>query len=332
MTYRRPDAVFLVLAAACLLATLAAFEPRLTRERALRDVLFVVDVTQSMNARDMTVGGRPASRLDHVKDVLPKLLSTLPCGSRAGLAIFAERRSLTFIEPIEICENYAPLTEAISTLTWRMAWEGDSFVVQALHHALARAVNLGVDLVFLTDGHEAPPLPRSGIPGYAGDPNDVGGLILGVGGTTPVPIPRYDDTGRETGVFEQDDVQQYPRRGSLPSADAATRPGYHPSSDLDGETDLARREHLSALQAAYLQALAASVGLAYFDAELGGEAFLAALSRHTEPRRILAPMGVAWAPAAAALALALFSYALSALRRHRWRRPSSPTEATGRPR
>lgn len=319
MTYRRPDAIFILLAAACLLAIFAAFDPRVTRERGLRDLLFVVDVTQSMNARDMVVDGRPASRLDYVKALLPALLSALPCGSRAGLAVFAERRSLTFIEPVEVCENFAPLTESISALTWRMAWEGDSFVAQAVYHALDRARTLGVDLVFLTDGHEAPPLPYSGIPAYPGDPGQVGGLILGVGGASPVPIPKHDDTGREIGFFEKDDVQQWPRRSNLPAADAAARPGYHPSSDLHGNAELSWREHLSALQAPYLQALGAGTGLGYFGADLTADAFLAELARHTEPRRILAPVGMAWAPAALALSLALFSYAVTVLDRRRRR-------------
>ena len=331
MTYRRPDAVLLLLAAACLLASFAAFDPRVSRERALRDVLFVVDVTQSMNARDMILDGRPASRLDYVKALLPKLLSALPCGSRAGLAIFSERRSLTFVEPVEICENYAPLTEAIAALTWRMAWEGDSFIAQAVYHALDRAQSLDVDLVFLTDGHEAPPLPYAGVPAYDGDPGRVGGLILGVGGTSPVPIPKHDDTGREIGFFAQDDVQQWPRRSNLPAADAATRPGYHPSSDLHGDVELSWNEHLSALQPAYLQALGAAGGLGYLGADLTAASFLAALARHTEPRRISAPIGIAWAPAAVALALALLSYAFTAFGR-RWRHSSSTIEATGQPR
>ena len=70
-------------------------------------------------------------------------------------------------------------------LDWRMAWEGDSYVAKGLYSAIDIAKSLKSDLIFITDGHELPPLPFSGLPPFEGKPGDVGGLIVGVGSHTP---------------------------------------------------------------------------------------------------------------------------------------------------
>ena len=92
MTMRRDRRVASgLLALALLLTGVALADPRVSRQVALRDLLLTVDITRSMNARDMD----GQSRLDAVKRILPEVLARLPCGSRAGLAVFTERRTLT---------------------------------------------------------------------------------------------------------------------------------------------------------------------------------------------------------------------------------------------
>lgn len=313
--WREPAVVLLALAGAA--ALLAAFDPRFSRVVALRDLVFVVDITRSMNVRDADAGSGPVSRLDEVKADLPRLVAGLPCGSRAGLGIFTERRSLTFIEPVEVCENYAPLVAAIGALDWRMAWEGDSMIARGLNHALDRAGELDADLVFLTDGQEAPPLPYAGPPPYRGEIGRVGGVVVGVGGTVPAPIPRYDREGREIGFLRPEDVQQAPRRIGAPPTDAASRPGYHPRNNPYGEADLTGEEHLSGLRSGYLEERARELGLGYVPLAAGvpavGEAIVRASHAREETRRV--PVGVF--PASLALAALALSYGTRALRNHR---------------
>lgn len=310
---RRASLGLLLLALALALA--AALDPRQPREVRLREFMLVIDVTRSMNARDMTVGGANASRLDAAKAILPETLARLPCGSRVGLGVFTERRSLTLIEPVEICANYAPLTGALAGLDWRMAWEGDSLVARGLHHALDRAAGLGADLVFVTDGQEAPPLPASGPPRYRGAPGQVRGLVLGAGGPMPVPIPRFDRDGREIGFYRPEDTQQGAARIGPPPADAASRPGYHPRNNPYGESDLAGEEHLSALRSEYLRERATEIGLGYATLSDGPAAVLAAIEGATrfEPARV--PVSLAALPASVALAALSCAYAVAALGR-----------------
>lgn len=313
-----------LVALALALAGLALSDPQMVRSQPLRDLLVIIDITRSMNARDM----EGQSRLEAVQRILPEVLARLPCGSRIGLGIFTERRSLTFLEPVEICAGYAPLTGALRALDWRMAWEGDSLVARGLIHARARATALGADLVFVTDGQEAPPLPYSGPPPVAGMQGKVGGLIIGVGGAVPVPIPKFDRDGRESGFYRPEDVQQAPARIGAPPADAASRPGYHPRNNPYGEGDLAGEEHLTSLRGAYLADRAEAMGFGYVALSAGPAAVETAMLRHSRPRPGQSRQGWAAIPAATALALLVASY-LIGIHRNRigHRRPGSPPKA-----
>ena len=67
------DARFWLLLAAVALTLLAILVPRIQMTRNVYDVVAVLDVTGSMNARDMTVDGKPATRLDAAKASLEGL-------------------------------------------------------------------------------------------------------------------------------------------------------------------------------------------------------------------------------------------------------------------
>lgn len=304
-TIRRDRRVALgLLALALLLTGVALAGPRVARQVALRDLLLTVDITRSMNARDMD----GQSRLDAVKRILPEVLARLPCGSRAGLAVFTERRTLTFMEPVEICANYAALTGSIHALDWRMAWEGDSMIARGLIHARDRAEALGADLVFVTDGQEAPPLPYAGPPPFRAEPGRVGGVIVGAGRTTPVPIPRFDRDGREIGFYRPEDVQQAPARIGEPPPDAAERPGYHPRNNPYGEADLTGEEHLSGLRADYLRERAKIMGLGYAALTDGPQRLTEKILASTHARQEVRPVSVAVVPAALAVVCLIASY------------------------
>ncbi len=276
MTARR--ATLPALAAA--LATAAVIGPGVPGTRDLRDVLIVVDISRSMNVRDMD----GISRLDATRDILTRWIASQPCGTRVGIGLFTERRSLTLIAPVEICTDYAALSGVLTGLDWRMAWEGDSMISKGVNHALNRARGMNTALIFVTDGQEAPPLPYSGPEPWTGD--SPGGLIIGAGGDQPAPIPKFDDLGRETGFYGADDVQHAPSRVGPPPADAAERPGFHPRQNPYGESDLAGSEHLSALRADYLTQLAQDRGLGFARLSGGPAAIQAALSAHAPARQL----------------------------------------------
>lgn len=290
------------------LALVAAAGPGIEGRRELRDVLIVVDITRSMNVRDMD----GASRLDAARDVLTRWIASQPCGARVGLGFFTERRSLTLIEPVEICTDYATLAGTLAGLDWRMAWEGDSMISKGLNHALNRARGLDAALIFVTDGQEAPPLPYSGPDGWRQD--SPGGVVLGAGGDQPAPIPKFDDLGRETGFYGPTDVQHAPARIGAPPTDAADRPGFHPRNNPYGEADLEGSEHLSAMRAEYLTRLAGERGMGFARLSAGPAALQATLAAHAPARRVATHRSLS--PVFGALALAVLLAALLATPLH----------------
>lgn len=303
--WRDPRRWLLLAALAGALAALAG--PTRTLPRPAHDLLFVLDVTGSMAVRDQTVDGRPASRLEAARRRVRGALARLPCGSRAGLGVFTERRSFLLFEPVETCANFPALDGAVAALDARMAWEGDSHVARGLHRAIALADGVGADLVFVTDGHEAPPLPGGRAPAFEGEAGRVRGLVVGVGGPVPVPIPRFDDQGRETGAYAMADVPQENRSGP-PPADAQSRPGWHPRYAPFGADAAGGTEHLSSLRDAHLRGLAEAAGLGY--APPGDAAALVdALAAAARVRTVDATVDLSPWPAALALAALAALYA-----------------------
>lgn len=300
------------LAAALLLAVLAVVVPPLPLTRTGVSVLAVVDITGSMNVRDYTRDGRPASRLDTAKAALRDLIPELPCGSRLALALFTERRPFLLFAPIEVCADFAPLDGAIAALDWRMAWEGDSRIAAGLHRAVAMAGDLDADLLFITDGQETPPLPPNGLPPFEGKAGAVRGLIVGAGGYGLSPIPKFNDRGRETGFYAETDVQQENRFGP-PPADAESREGYNPRNAPFGGSAARGEEHLSSVREPHLKALAAQTGLAYAHLD-GPDSLRAPLLAAATPRPLPGRLDLRPFLGAAALALVLAAFLADALR------------------
>ena len=312
MRERLEDVRFWVLLAALVLTVLAMILPRIKLTRNAYDIVAVVDITGSMNTRDMTVSGKPVSRLEASKDALERLLATLPCQSRLGLGVFTERRSFLLFNPVEVCENFAPIETAIQNLDWRMAWEGDSMVSKGFYSAVAIADDLKADLLFVTDGHEAPPLPPGGgIPDFEGTPGKVMGLVLGIGGKDKVPMPKYDDEGNEIGTYGPMDVPQENHSGP-PPPDAHLRPGYHPKWAPFGTDVQKGEEHLTSVRSEHLDSLSAKAGLAHADL-VDTKDVLGAIASHAHTRPVEVSVDIRPIPAALALALLVGLYAIPRL-------------------
>jgi mxaL protein len=252
----------LLLLSALVSIWIAILLPPIPTPRAGVDVLVVVDITGSMNTRDYQLDGKPVSRLSIAKAALTKTMASLPCPSRIGLALFSERITFLLFEPVDVCANYGAVTGAIDAIDWREAWDGDSHIAAGLNHAVDTARSLNSDLVFVTDGQEAPPLPFSGGPPFEGEKGAVKGLIVGAGGYALSPIPKFDDRGQEIGFWGVDDVPHENRFGPPPPG-AESRPGYEVRNAPFGAVAPKGTEHLSSVREPYLQSLADRTGLTY---------------------------------------------------------------------
>lgn len=260
---RRRLASLLLLTSAAIALGAGFVHPAVTVRRDLFDHVVTIDITQSMNVADLRLNGKPVSRLTFVKYALRQTLLDLPCGSRIGWAIFTEYRTLLLLAPLEVCANLTELRTTLEHIDARMAWAGNSEVGKGLHSALGIVGQLPdkPSLVFISDGHEAPPIdPRFRRP-LDDVRGAVPGVIVGVGDLAASPIPKTDPDGRPLGFWQADEVLQTdPRRPGRSDLGVAPAPGDSaaPQSAATGGT-----EHLSALHEGHLQALADQVGLRY---------------------------------------------------------------------
>jgi mxaL protein len=271
---------WLLTAAACLLAA-CLLNPGWPVERARFDHVIVLDITQSMDVQDESLDGAPVSRLVYAKHALRQALLRLPCGSKVGWGVFTEYRSFLLFEPVEVCANLSELRSTLTHMDGRMAWSGNSEIAKGLHSAIdvARHLPGSPSLVFVTDGHEAPPLNPLHRPSFDDKPGEVAGVIVGVGDVRPSPIPKSDPSGRPLGFWQADEVAQTDLygdgrgasvTGERMSEDAAAAPapalGATPGS-----------EHLSAMREPYLRLLGRERGLGFVRLE-SPEALAAALT------------------------------------------------------
>jgi mxaL protein len=325
----RGELLALALAALCLLAAL--FAPSLPGERHLFEHVVVLDITQSMDVRDIPVAeGRPQSRLAAAKAALHRGLLALPCGSRVGLGVFTEHRTLLLLTPMEVCEHMAELRATLARIDGRMAWAGDSEVAKGLHAGLRQLAQLPgrPSLLFVTDGHEAPPLDARQRPRFDGTPGDIAGVLVGVGGRALQPIPRSDPSGRPIGTWGADDVMQvdpYSQgRGASVAGETMTAPAL--VQPAPGATP--GREHLSSLREGYLRLLAGETGLDY--AELAADDGLAPLlTRASLARPVASRVELAGPLAGLALALLLGLWLRPWWRHAAARRTSAQPAAAG---
>jgi mxaL protein len=194
-------------------------------EQPVYDVQITFDISQSMNVEDVKIDHVGVSRLGLAKSAARELLVSLPCGSRVGWGVFTGRRSMTLLTPLDVCLHFSGLLSSLDRIDGSMRWVDASSVGKGLHQSMRAAQSIGgnTTLVFISDGHEAPPLRQ----GQRGMPNtdrlQVSGLVAGVGGKRPAPIPRTDAEGRVIGFWQAQDVVQQSNLSTRQSREELSR-------------------------------------------------------------------------------------------------------------
>lgn len=286
------SAILMLLVVVLILAAL--WFPRTDRTIKVMDLLFVIDITQSMDVKDVEREGEMISRLTWATDYTRQTLQQLPCGSHVGLAAFSEARSLVLINPVEVCASYNDLTRMLSKINGSMAWALSSEVSKAAFVAIdqAKLMEPSPDVVFITDGHEAPPLHETLFPKYQGQLDDVSGVFVGIGGDKLLPIPKHDIDGTDMGFWQQNDVMHEDVYASLrnesPEVRAARRP---------------QNEHLSSQKKSHLEKLATMLDFDYVMSPSTANTVIDALKHKVKTRDQV--VNYNWAPWFAGTALLL---------------------------
>lgn len=298
-----------LLAAAALLLAGSLLRPSLMLPQDRFDHLVILDITQSMYVADYLVDARPVTRLNHAKQLLRRALLRLPCGSRVGWGVFTEYRSFLLLAPVEVCANLVELRASLDAIDNRLAWVGNSEVAKGLYAGLSIARQLpGVpSLVFVSDGHEAPPLSSRHLPKMTTQPGEVAGVLVGVGDLVPRPIPKLDPEARTIGTWGADEVMQTDpysrgRAGSVSGERMVEEGPVEAVVPAIGATP--GSEQLSSLREAHLRALAGSTGLGYL-ALRDEDSLVAALTAPSLARKAAAPVDLGHGLAGVALLLVL---------------------------
>ena len=256
---------------AIIFLTICLFKPQANLPKRAFDWFIVLDITQSMNVRDMVEHDKAMSRLAYSKSAIRASLKALPCGSRVAIGLFTERDTTTVTYPMEVCAHFGALNETIAHLDWRMAWAADSFIISGLFSAIAQTPKLNsklsknMRLAFISDGHQAPPINPDYAPKFDGKVGAVNGGIFGVGGEIPARIPKLDEDDNISGYWELEEVMRYATFGvSKKTQSVLEMENQHGRNAPFGSNPAEQTNaHLSALDESNLKALAKVTGLDY---------------------------------------------------------------------
>lgn len=246
-----------ILLASFILLIIALFRPAIPVKHNIYSYFFVLDITQSMNTVDMEIDDKPASRLAHTRQILHEAISSLPCGTKVGIGMFSGVNVVTLFFPIDVCANFSSIKEALDHIDWRRAWTADSRIRESLL-STAQVINNfpePAQVVFFTDGEEAPKLHAFNTRDLKTLQGADGWLLVGIGSDKGGAIPRYDSKNQLTGYWSHESMQLVP--GAAPIAAAGI---------LQRKSDTAesvKDRYISRLAEPYLQSLAREIGASY---------------------------------------------------------------------
>lgn len=290
-----------LLTASFICLNLAFLNPSVMFKHNIYSYFIVLDITQSMNTADMRLGDKPATRLDFAKKMVSETLSTLPCGTKVGLGLFSGVNVVALYTPIELCENFSALQDTLEHAQWLNAWTADSRVREGL---LASAQTMNnfpepAQLVFLTDGEEAPKLHAFNTRDLRTFQGADSWLIVGVGSLAGGPIPKYDEKRQHIGYWSHESMQLAPGAAPIAAAGILQR-----KSDL---ADSPQDRYVSKLAEDYLQKTATEISANYVRAE-NSFTLIKAMEAQKPARREKAPFALGWLFAMVAAAIVLCAY------------------------
>lgn len=244
---------------AALALTPVWFEPHTKLESVVQDTLFVIDISESMNVRDVDYPKPQSDRLSLAKLAVRESMASLPCGSRVSVALFAGDETVVLFEPLEICRHFPAIEQVVTRLDSRMRWIGDSWIIRAIVSATKEAEKRKLNLVFISDADEMPFHSAPRITELIENKGKVKGVLLGVGGEAPQPVPRLDGNNQIINYWTPEEAVLEGNHPNLLSYVKTLQPGEKaPAGVLDEVT-----EHLSAFNRILMQSAAQAAALEF---------------------------------------------------------------------
>jgi len=243
---------------ACLVLLPIWFEPQSQLQSVVQDTLFVIDISESMNVRDVDYPKPQTDRLTLAKLAVREGMASLPCGSKVSVGLFAGDEITVLFEPLEVCRHFPAIEQVVSGLDRRMRWIGDSWVTNVLTASIVEAEKRKLNLVMITDGDEMPQRAAPIVTDLAKLRGKIKGLLLGVGGDAFQPIPRLNQKDEVMGYWTREDAVLEGNHPNLLPMVRNLAPGEKaPEGTLDEVT-----EHISSFNKVFMQALSQASGFA----------------------------------------------------------------------
>jgi mxaL protein len=244
-----------------ILLVLALVNPSIPVNQSLYNYILIADISQSMNTEDMKINQKTVSRLDYTKHIMSRLVEDFPCGTKVSIGMFAGVSVSATYSPIEVCENFSNINTTISKLDWRVTWSGNTRIRESVINLarLIRSFPESAQVVYFTDGEEAPKLHvfnTRDLEQFQGG-NDW--LFVGIGSDEGAPIPKYDNKNQLIGYWSNDSFALQPGIAQISESNIGVRD----NKVASGATD----RYMSKLDSEYLEKLAKEIGGFYVDGQ-----------------------------------------------------------------
>ncbi|MDC1281031.1 VWA domain-containing protein [Methylophilaceae bacterium] len=234
-TKLRQDTNLLLLFLTTLCLSLALINPSIPVTRNIFNYIFIVDISQSMNTKDMTVGLEKVSRIDYTKATLRKVLARLPCESKVSIGMFAGVSVAATYTPIEVCENFSAINSTIDNLDWRSTWSGNTRIRESMVNLarLIRSFPESAQVIYFTDGEEAPKLHVFNTRDLTQFQGGNDWLLAGVGTFEGTAIPKYDNKNQLIGYWSNESFALQPGMAQISQGNIGARNDYVASGASD---------------------------------------------------------------------------------------------------
>ena len=298
LRYRRDAAL---LAISFLLLIAAAFNPTIPLPRNIYSYVLVADISQSMNVVDTRLNGKETSRLDYTKFMMHRVVANMPCGTKVSLGLFAGATIAALFNPIEVCSNYDAIQDTIDHLEWRSAWSGNSRLRESLYmlSRVIRSFPEPAQVVYFTDGEEAPKLGIFNTKDLTNFQGGNGWLFVGIGSEKGNAIPKLDDKNQLIGYWSIDSFGIQPGIAQISEANLGGR-----NNDVAGGTG---DRYISTLQEQYLKSLSKEISGDYVRGD-SLQSILTAMEKQKPSRRDIAAYNIQWILALFAAFIFLSAY------------------------
>lgn len=221
--FKNSSNLLLLLTFASLL--LALYNPSIPITKNIYNYIFIVDISQSMNTKDMSIDNNEVSRIDYTKTMVSNLLERLPCKSKVSIGMFAGVSVAATYTPIEVCKNFSVINSTIDNLDWRSTWSGNTRIRESMVNLarLIRSFPESAQVIYFTDGEEAPKLHVFNTRDLSQFQGGNDWLLVGVGSDNGTPIPKYDSKNQLIGYWSNESFALQPGIAQISQSNIGTR-------------------------------------------------------------------------------------------------------------